>query len=309
MIEIKNISKQYGKSVLANDNITFNIEDGRILGVLGPNGAGKTTLIKQICGLLKPNNGKILIDKKDIRLNKEVITEYIAYQGQQLYVLDSHTIREAIYYTGIYRGLTKEEAKLQTTKLLEYFNMIPDEKKLMSKVSGGQKRLVSVISALIGLKPIIVLDEPTNDLDPVNRSKLWKLIKQISNNNNIIIIVSHNITELEDVVDDIVIINSGKLLKHGALYKLKMDMSDDLKYIIKCKEEKTSIVEEKIKEYCNRYSITYSIQNKTDITIIVKKNLLQAFVIEILNLIDIENIVEIKMYRVNLEDIYLSTNN
>ncbi len=258
--------------------------------------------------MLKPNSGTILIDNKDIRSNKEVVTDNIAYQGQQLYVLDSHTIREAIYYTGIYRGLTKEEAKSQTTMLLEYFNMIQDEKKLMSKVSGGQKRLVSVISAFIGLKPIIVLDEPTNDLNPVNRSKLWKLIKKISNNNNIIIIVSHNIIELEDIVDDIVIINSGKLQKHGALYKLKMDMSEELKYIIKCKEEKISIIEEKIRQYCSKYNVSYSIENRTNIIIIFKKNLLQDFLAEILNSIDIEDVVEIKMYRVNLEDIYLNTN-
>lgn len=200
----------------ANQEINLNVNKGEIMGLLGPNGAGKTTLVRQICGILKPSTGIILLDDKDIVKYPIFISNKLAYLSQVLYSQRSLKVSEFLCFTGIYRNLTKKNALYQMEKFIEYFKIERLRNKLISDLSGGEQRIVGFISSLMGLKPFIVLDEPTNDLDTESRILLWKLVKNLKDDLGIsFLLVTHNIHEAKDVVDRVAIMKEGRIYKTG----------------------------------------------------------------------------------------------
>ncbi|MCK4260239.1 MAG: ABC transporter ATP-binding protein [Halanaerobiales bacterium] len=145
ILRTENLRKVYTGNVIANNNLSINIKKGEIFGLLGPNGAGKTTFIRQIAGLISPTSGEIYFEEINVVDNPNIIPNYISYFGQQIMILDSHRAWESVYYTGIFRGLSKFEAMKQTNLLLGLFKLDKQRNKLMSKLSGGQKKIVGII--------------------------------------------------------------------------------------------------------------------------------------------------------------------
>lgn len=221
MIKVKNLCKSYDGKVNVNDNISFEIEKGKILGVVGENGAGKTTLIKQIVGLLSKTSGEI---EYSIDIDT---TKFISYFSQSSMILNSQTAFECIYYTGVFRGLQSKEAKSEAHRLIEKFNITSFKDKVMMRLSGGEKKLVNIASAFIGNYPLIIFDEPTNDLDVLKRNTLWnEIVNYRKKYGTTFIIISHNLQELEGVVDDVLVIKNGKLVINGPINEIKNKYND-----------------------------------------------------------------------------------
>ncbi|MFS1517344.1 ABC transporter ATP-binding protein [Bacillus sp. SCS-151] len=224
--EIVNVSKQFKKGkVKANDQISFNVYRGEILGLLGPNGAGKSTLIKQMVGHLKPSSGRINFRGLDVTHHSKMIAQNVSYYSQDPNALTSLRLWEVLYFTGRLRGMKKKEALAQTEFLLNRFDLYDLKNKLLKDVSGGQKRILGIGTALIGESSVLIFDEPTNELDPKKRRLVWDLIKERNQQGSTIILVTHNVLEAEHVVDRVAVVNHGKLLNidHISVMKQRVD--------------------------------------------------------------------------------------
>lgn len=229
--EVRDVSKLYKKGkVKANEDITFDIPEGEILGVLGPNGAGKSTLIKQMVGHLKPTEGRILFAGEEVSKQTRKVASLVAYFSQEPHVLSALKSYEALAFTGRLRGMTKSAADREAEELLELFGMTEFRNKQLKHLSGGQKRMVGIGTALIGHSPVMIFDEPTNELDPKNRRLVWNLIKERNRQGTTVILVTHNVLEAEQVVHRVAVINHGRLLDIDAVSRLKQKVDQRLKF-------------------------------------------------------------------------------
>lgn len=232
---IRDVVKIYPHgSVKANDRISLDIRPGEIYGIFGPNGAGKTTLVRQMAGLIKPTSGVLELDGVDITAKPEIIPRYISYFSQAPWILWSLKVWETVYFTGIFRGLSRRDAKRETDRLLCALRIDDIRDRLMERLSGGQSRLLGIAAALIGDNPILLLDEPTNELDPMNRLNVWRLLARLCHDNGVaMVLVTHNILEAEQVVDRVMIIDHGRAIAEGAPHELKARLGDSVRIELK----------------------------------------------------------------------------
>ncbi|WP_019419365.1 ABC transporter ATP-binding protein [Paenibacillus sp. OSY-SE] len=229
--EIDHVSQLYKRGkVKANVDITLQVQEGEILGVLGPNGAGKSTLIKQMIGHLQPTEGKVSFYGTDVVQQTRRVAQQVAYYSQEPHVLASLKVQEALVFTGRLRGMTKLEAERQAEELLEMMGMTELRRKQLKHLSGGQRRMIGIGTVMIGSLPVMILDEPTNELDPANRRLVWNLIKERNLQGATVILVTHNVLEAEQVVDRVAVINHGRLLAIDAVAKLKQKVDQRLKF-------------------------------------------------------------------------------
>lgn len=228
---VENLTKIYpNSSVVANDALSFTIKQGEIFGLLGPNGAGKTTLLKQLLGLLPPTHGSIKLFGTEIVPDAAVVPYYVACMAQRPSALADLRVHEAMEITGHLRMMTRHGAKQQTRDLLEEFGLGALAKRVIAKLSGGQQRLVALCLALMAKLPVLILDEPTNDLDPEHRKKLWdKLIDINRTQGTTIILVTHNVLEAEKVLQRVGIISQGKIAALGSVSELKRRIDDRIR--------------------------------------------------------------------------------
>ncbi|WP_073027317.1 ABC transporter ATP-binding protein [Lutispora thermophila] len=231
ILTIKNLSKTYkSNGIRANIDINLDVRKGEILGLLGPNGAGKTTMVRQICGLIKPDKGEILYGDIDLVKNPKLVPIILSSLSQVMYAHRALKVKEFILFTGIYRGMKKQQAIEQMDYFIDYFNIKNKCNQLMSELSGGETRLVGFIAALMGLKKLIILDEPTNDMDPEKRILLWNLVRKLNDEYGIsFILVTHNIHEAQDVVDRVSIIKDGRILITDKPENIIKKFSDNVK--------------------------------------------------------------------------------
>ncbi|MDG0872630.1 ABC transporter ATP-binding protein [Paenibacillus thiaminolyticus] len=229
--EVEQVNQLYKKGkVKANIDISLQVQEGEILGVLGPNGAGKSTLIKQMIGHLKPTSGCVRYEGVDVSQHSKRIAQRVAYYSQEPHVLSSLRAREALVFTGRLRGMAKAEAERQAEELLELMGLADKGGKLLRQLSGGQRRMVGIGTVMIGRLPVLILDEPTNELDPANRRLVWNLIKERNQQGATVILVTHNVLEAEQVVDRVAVINHGRLLANDMVAKLKQKVDQRLKF-------------------------------------------------------------------------------
>jgi len=234
---IRGLTKVYKNGVVANDGIDLDIHHGETFGLLGPNGAGKTTLVKQIVGLLRPTAGYIHLFGRDIVQEPDVVPKHVAYLPQTLMSLRAYRVREAIYYTGILRGLTTKEARVQTDDLLERLHLAPLSRRLVGNLSDGQKQLVAVAVTLIAYRTVVVLDEPTNNLDPAVRRLVWDVLGELREQRGVtVILVTHNVLEAERVLTRVAIIDEGRVIALGTPDELKAQVASHARLEFRLKD-------------------------------------------------------------------------
>ncbi len=219
---VAGLVKQYpGSKHPANDDLTFEIAQGELFGLLGPNGAGKSTLVNQLAGLSKPTAGSIQLYGMDVGKNPQIVPEYVALQPQQSMALFDLYPQEAIYYTGRFRGMERHASRLATDELMEELRLDRLRSKRISRLSGGERKLVTLAVAFIANRPVQIFDEPTNDLDPQVRRLVWDKLLSLSQQGTTIVLVTHNVAEAERVIRRVGIINEGRLVAIGTPGELK----------------------------------------------------------------------------------------
>ena len=210
MIRLENITKKF-EDFLAVDNLSFEIRRGEVFGLLGKNGAGKTTTIKMLTTQLKPTTGKIFFENLPIEGNEQKIKSSLGIVPQHLNFDQDLTVGENLeLHARLYR-LPKISRQKKISELLKFVELEDVEKSFIKKLSGGMKRRLLIVRALIHEPKILFLDEPTVALDPQVRRRIWKLIETLKAQGITIVLTTHYIEEAEFLCDRAAILNRGKL--------------------------------------------------------------------------------------------------
>ncbi|NKI27043.1 ABC transporter ATP-binding protein [Arenibacter sp. 6A1] len=214
MIQVDNLHKKFGKNQVLSA-LDLKIEGGGIFAILGPNGSGKTTLIKSILGMVVPNKGSISVLDKPIKSGWKYRQE-INYLPQIANFPGNLKVKELIAMIKDLRQKPSEE-----NKLITLFGLEPFMDKKLSTLSGGTKQKVNLVLTFMFNSPLIILDEPTNGLDPATHIKLKNLIKEEKAKGKTLLITSHIMQFVEDVADEIVFLLEGKIYFKGSIEALK----------------------------------------------------------------------------------------
>lgn len=197
----------------ATDDVRLDIAQGEIFGLLGPNGAGKTTLVRQLTGLMRPDSGSVEILGHDIVRHPERAARILAYLGQESTALDELTISLAAETTGRLRGLDARTARAERDDVLDELGLTPIAGRPLRKLSGGQRRLACFAAALVGERPLLVLDEPTTGMDPVARRAVWSAVdRRRAERGTTVLLVTHNVIEAETVLDRVAVLDRGRVI-------------------------------------------------------------------------------------------------
>ncbi|HEV3473401.1 MAG TPA: ABC transporter ATP-binding protein [Actinomycetota bacterium] len=225
--EIRNVTKVFGSPhIVANESINATIEGGEAFGLLGPNGAGKTTLVRQLVGLLVPTSGEIRLFGEPVRANRDRrLGRTVAYLPQGSLTFGEFLVAEAVRWTGVLRGCSTALATSETTTLLEALDLGSVADRQIRKLSGGQRRLVQIAMTLVGRLPVLILDEPTTDVDPALRARIWELISRRASEGSAVILVTHDVQEAEHVLDRVAILDRGSVVATGSPAELKQDLA------------------------------------------------------------------------------------
>ncbi|MDP2871237.1 MAG: ABC transporter ATP-binding protein [Bacillota bacterium] len=234
---VSDLTKVYMPSgTQANRGISLSIDQGEVFGIFGPNGAGKTTLVKQLAGLLKPTSGKIALFGNDVVAEPEIVPHFVAYYGQKVMALRAHKVREVILHSAVLRGMPVPDARRQTAELIERFGLGGIADQIMQRLSGGQQRQTALLATLTGNRPLLILDEPTNELDPANRRMVWEYLGQLNRDHGTtIILVTHNVLEAEQVVERVAIIDRGLAVAIGTPGELKANVDYTVRVEVRLK--------------------------------------------------------------------------
>jgi ABC-2 type transport system ATP-binding protein len=217
---VDSLCKHFG-GLAANDNITLRVEPGEVYGLLGPNGAGKSTLVKQTIGLLKPSSGSIRLGPYDLVADPDAARQLCSYLPQAQMPIESFHVREAIELAGRIRGAGAPAVRQRTAALVEALELGEWQDALGHTLSGGVKRLVGFCMATVVPGRVVILDEPTNDVDPRRRRLLWEQIRGLGAHGCSVLLVTHNVLEAEKAVDRLAVINNGRLVAEGTPSSLK----------------------------------------------------------------------------------------
>ena len=245
-IEAVDVTKKYkGSLTFAINNISLNIEPGRIFTLLGRNGAGKTTFVRICATQLLPSSGTIKIFENDLIRDTEKIRNDISIVPQEGRPLRALTPWDHVYYWLRIRGVSKDDSYKKTEKILKDFELYEVRNRLAMYLSGGMKQKVLVAMAMATDSKLLFLDEPTIGLDPVSRRQIWKAIKEKKENGTTILLTTHYMDEAEVLSDDIVIIDKGIIISQGTISDIKKNIKENIKIEI----SKSGVDSEFLKSY------------------------------------------------------------
>lgn len=199
-------------AIRATDGVSLEIRRGEIFGLLGPNGAGKST-VRQLTGLMRPDSGSVGILGHDIVRYPERASRILAYLGQESSALDELTVSLAAETTGRLRGLDLRAARAERDAVVEELGLGAIASRPLKKLSGGQRRLACFAAALVGERPLLVLDEPTTGMDPVARRAVWAAVdRRRAESGATVVLVTHNVIEAETVLDRVAVLDRGRVI-------------------------------------------------------------------------------------------------
>ncbi len=214
MLEIMNCTKRYGDLIAVN-NLSFKVERGEIAGLLGPNGAGKTTTIKMIVGLLRPDEGRILINGYEISSDPANAKRLLAYVPEKPYLYERLTAWEYLrFIQGLY-SLDNSRFETNATEYLKLFGLYEWRDELIGNFSMGMKQRLVLTSILMREPELIILDEPHNGLDPKGLRLLKEILYNLRRSGRAILLSTHIIAIAEETCDKIAIMDRGSIIAHG----------------------------------------------------------------------------------------------
>lgn len=244
-IETINLVKKYDSKVVV-DNLNLKIPEGKIFGFLGPNGAGKSTTINMLSTVLSPTTGTAIVNGFDLIKERKKIREIIGVCPQELGIYELMTARENIHLIAQMHNIHPRDYKERTDELLGQMQLLDRADDQVKKYSGGMKRRINVLMAVIHDPEIIFLDEPGAGLDPQSRRVVWDFIKDFEKQRKTVILTTHNMEEADDLSSKLVIIDNGKIIAEGSPRELKARIGGGDVIEFKLPEEKIELREKVI---------------------------------------------------------------
>lgn len=232
MIVTQDLSKQFGDYWAVN-KVNLNIQQGEVLALLGPNGAGKTTTIRILTSVLRPTKGRAWIagydvvkEPKKVRAAVGVLTEQHGLYGRMPAI-------DYLDFFGQLYGLTTEERKARTERLLDEFSLGDDSDRRIEEYSKGMRQKLALARALLHDPPVLLLDEPTSAMDPESAHLVRDAIRDLRSASRAIIICTHNLSEAEELADKIAVIRQGEIIVQGSPDDLKSKMLGPAEYEVR----------------------------------------------------------------------------
>lgn len=225
-IVVKDLKKSYGDLKVLR-GVDFKVKRGTVLALLGPNGAGKTTTIRILSTLLRPDSGQAIVDGHDVVEASGEARASIGLTGQYAAVDGYLTAEENLYMIGRLYHMSRDQSRQRTQELLEQFDLVKPSKRPVKTYSGGMRRRLDLAMSLIASPPIIFLDEPTTGLDPRSRLAMWDMIKRLVEGGTTVLLTTQYMDEADQLADEIVVIDDGKVIAEGTADQLKAKVGSD----------------------------------------------------------------------------------
>ena len=291
--DVRRLRKTYpGAAEPANRDISFQVRQGEIFGILGDNGAGKTTLIKQMVNLLPSDAGQVLLYGKPVDHDSLYLPSLVGYMPQESQALNRLTVGEALYYSAHLRGMKRSAAFDERDRLLALWQMERLRDQDSSRLSGGQRRLLRLAVAMAAPSSALVLDEPTNDLDPQKRRLVWQNLRALKHElGTTILFITHDALEAEKIVERVGIMQRGKLVVTGAPQDLKRNLKHRLRLELEFRPGPAPRLP---------FGLTPIRMNETRWQLYLE----QRQVSQVMAALDFERLTDMKLHTATLEDLY-----
>lgn len=222
-LALRHIVKKYG-TYMASDDVSFEIPKGKIFGLLGPNGAGKTTLIRMVTRILYPDSGEILFNGQPL---SDKHTERIGYMPEERGLYKKMKVGEHLVYLAQLKGLSYKRARVIVRQWLEKFQITDWEHKTIEELSKGMSQKVQFIGTILHEPELLILDEPFSGLDPINSKLIEDEIHELAKKGVTIIFSTHRMEQVEEICDDIVLVNKGRVILQGGIKELKQRFKEN----------------------------------------------------------------------------------
>lgn len=316
LLMVEKIGKSFGKKRILSD-VTFDIKPGEIIGLIGTSGSGKTTLLNMLIGFISPDTGDVKFKEQQIITENNIYNSVYkqprkfkniyGFASQLPSFYEKLTVRENLEYFGELYKLSKEVLDSNIESLLRLIELESSSNILGKNLSGGMERRLDIACALIHNPQILIMDEPTSDLDPLLRRNIWSLIKQINKKGTTVIVSSHHLSELETLCDRIAIIKNGTLLDIDTPEELKKKYLKHSEIRIETRpghyQNIIKIIEKKFSKELKRIEI-----RGTELIILCTepRNILNQIVKVFED--NKEKIIELKLIKPNLNQVFINLN-
>jgi ABC-2 type transport system ATP-binding protein len=227
VIDARSLGKRFGE-VVAVDGVSFSVSRGQVLGLLGPNGAGKTTVVRMLTTLTSIGEGSASIAGHDVASDANAVRRLIGLAGQAAAVDEKLSARENLELFARLYKLAKPQRRKRIAELIERFDMGEFAERPASTYSGGQRRRLDIVAALVAEPPALFLDEPTTGLDPRSRAEVWESVQSLAAEGTAIVLTSQYLEEADHLADEILVIDRGRTVASGTPEALKQAVGRDV---------------------------------------------------------------------------------
>ena len=216
-VEVSHVVKSYADKAVVND-LSFSVAQGEVFGLIGPNGAGKTTTIRMMMDIIKPDSGEVTVLGEKL---SEASKNKLGYLPEERGLYRKLTVVDSIIYLASLKGMDRRSAEKRADELLEQTGMLPHKGKKIEELSRGMGQIIQFIVTIVHSPELVILDEPFAGLDPVNRELLKGMVADLRSQGKAMILSTHQMNEVEELCDRILMINHGRSVLYGKLSEIQ----------------------------------------------------------------------------------------